>query len=61
MNDCFMLKLTSSGPFKKISCPKHVWMGGGIFCFTGTDRITSYNPFRWCCFISTGNWYQVIN
>jgi len=30
MNDCFMLKLTSSGPFKKITnslIPKHVWMG----------------------------------
>jgi hypothetical protein len=30
IKDCFILKLTSSGPFKKIIdslIPKHVWMG----------------------------------
>ena len=41
MNDCFMLKLTSSGPFKKITnslIPKHVWR---VWIYGAEPRITT--------------------
>ena len=41
MNDCFMLKLTSSGPFKKITNSLIPNMFGWVWIYGAEPRITT--------------------